>query len=174
MGNPAKTKGDRAEREAAALLAVLAPDLVVKKPMRKLGAGRKEDTGDLSVLPDAAIQVKAWSRMSRAVWAAATGAQAQAANGALAHHVGMTLVPKARTSSVRWVMSSTYWPVELGDEPPVFGITDRAVAYLRAEAGVPRCFRVALLRRAGVVDIWLGTVEAWLSAYRHSSVSDPM
>jgi hypothetical protein len=171
MGNPAKTKGDKAEREAAALLTVLAPDLVVERPMRKLGAGRKDDTGDLSVLPDAAIQVKAWARMSRAIWTAATGAEVQAANGGLAHHVGMTLVPRARIGSVRWVMSSTCWPVELCDDPPVFGVTERAVAYLRDENGVPRCFRVALLRRAGVADIWLGTVEAWLAAYRRASAS---
>ena len=58
MANSNKRKGDRAEREAVAVLCRLAPDLVVPRPQRLLGAGRREDTGDLWVLPGVTVQVK--------------------------------------------------------------------------------------------------------------------
>src|SRR6478735_12765266 len=56
--NTNKRKGDRAEREAVAVLCELAPDLVVARPQRLLGAGRREDTGDLWVFPGVTVQVK--------------------------------------------------------------------------------------------------------------------
>lgn len=46
--NPAKAKGDAAEREVAALLA----DLLGLPVRRKLGAGRADDEGDLEGVPD--------------------------------------------------------------------------------------------------------------------------
>lgn len=54
MANAAKRKGDAAELEIARLLA----DLTGWPVERKLGAGRKEDTGDLYGVPDTTIQVK--------------------------------------------------------------------------------------------------------------------
>lgn len=51
--NGSKRKGDRAELEAAALL----NDLLGVPARRKLGAGRKEDTGDIYGVPDTTIQV---------------------------------------------------------------------------------------------------------------------
>lgn len=54
MAHPNKVKGDRAEREAATLLTQL-----LKRPVRrKLGAGRKDDTGDIDGIADWTVQVK--------------------------------------------------------------------------------------------------------------------
>ena len=53
MANPNKRRGDAAEREAAALIA----DLLGVPARRKLGAGRRDDTGDIDGVPDTAIQV---------------------------------------------------------------------------------------------------------------------
>jgi hypothetical protein len=60
--HPSKAKGDRAEREAAAIIA----DLLGYDVKRKLGAGRQEDTGDMHGLPDTVIQVANWAEVSRA------------------------------------------------------------------------------------------------------------
>ena len=46
MANPQKQKGDRAERELAALLC----DHLGSDCRRKLGAGRKDDQGDLDLI----------------------------------------------------------------------------------------------------------------------------
>lgn len=51
MTNPSKLKGDRAEREAAQLLA----DLLGVDCRRKLGAGRTDDTGDLDAPPGSCL-----------------------------------------------------------------------------------------------------------------------
>lgn len=53
MTNPQKAKGDAAEREVAALLS----DLLGLPVRRKLGAGRKDDIGDLDGIPDTVVQV---------------------------------------------------------------------------------------------------------------------
>lgn len=53
VANPAKRKGDAAEREAAALLS----ELLGVPVRRKLGAGRLDDVGDLDGIPDTVIQV---------------------------------------------------------------------------------------------------------------------
>lgn len=54
MPSASKTKGDRAEREAAALLA----DELGLPVRRKLGAGRLDDEGDLEGLPGWTLEVK--------------------------------------------------------------------------------------------------------------------
>jgi hypothetical protein len=51
--NPAKVKGDAAEREIAAILA----DLTGWPVRRKLGAGRQDDVGDLDGIPETVAQV---------------------------------------------------------------------------------------------------------------------
>ena len=73
MTNPSKAKGDRGEREAAALLA----DLTGYPVRRKLGAGRLDDTGDLTGVPDVVIQVADWTNALRAVREKPLGAEAQ-------------------------------------------------------------------------------------------------
>jgi len=62
MTGPAKRKGDRAEREAAALLSGLTGYDV----RRLLGAGRHDDRGDLDV-PGWAIQVADWQAVATAL-----------------------------------------------------------------------------------------------------------
>ena len=60
--NPQKNKGDKAEREVAALLS----ELTGKTVRRKLGAGRTDDTGDIEGIPNFAIQVADWKCKSSA------------------------------------------------------------------------------------------------------------
>lgn len=63
MPNPAKAKGDQAEREIAAAL-TLELGLPVR---RKLGAGRADDAGDLDGLPGVAAQVKNYRDVTTAI-----------------------------------------------------------------------------------------------------------
>jgi hypothetical protein len=63
VANPNKRKGDRAERELATTLSEM-----LNKPIRRmLGAGRKDDTGDLDGIADTAIQVKHWNDITAAI-----------------------------------------------------------------------------------------------------------
>ena len=63
MANSAKTKGDRAEREVERIL----QNLLGVGARRKLGAGRKDDMGDIDGVPDTVIQVTAADRPSDAL-----------------------------------------------------------------------------------------------------------
>lgn len=53
MANSAKRKGDRAELEVQGILR----DLLGVPARRALGAGRKDDVGDITGVPDTVIQV---------------------------------------------------------------------------------------------------------------------
>ena len=70
MTAPAKAKGDRAEREAARILG----DELGAPVRRKLGAGRRDDQGDLELGGDlsCAVQVADWKdvvgALTRKVW----------------------------------------------------------------------------------------------------------
>lgn len=63
MSNPQKAKGDRAELEAAALIA----DLTGWPARRALGAGRADDAGDIVGVPSTAIQVKNFTDTMRGI-----------------------------------------------------------------------------------------------------------
>ena len=63
MTNRNHDKGARTEREIAELLTLLT-GLPVR---RKLGAGRKDDEGDLEGIDDVTVQVAAWNDALRAV-----------------------------------------------------------------------------------------------------------
>jgi hypothetical protein len=76
MTNSAKSKGDRAELEAAALLT----DLTGWPVRRKLGAGRLDDCGDLDGLPDCCVQVKSYFDPRRAIAEILAELPAQQAN----------------------------------------------------------------------------------------------
>lgn len=170
--NPSKAKGDRAEREAVAELVSLAPDLVsVHNPQRKLGAGRAEDTGDLWVFHDVAIQVRSYdtSRLGIAIRSAAVDAVVQATNAGVPYALGMVPIPGSRKGTVRWLACGLDWPdsgptpdsrtdgplVDLRDGPcrqPVeFRQVGRAITWLRNDDGPygyearPREARVARL-----------------------------
>jgi hypothetical protein len=87
MANPRKAKGDKAEREAAALLS----DLLGVSVRRKLGAGRTDDTGDLEIpgIP-LVVQVADWADTARAAREKPLGAEAQAANAG-GHHAATVI-----------------------------------------------------------------------------------
>ena len=63
MANSSKRRGDRAEREACAILS----DLTGYNVRRALGAGRKEDVGDAFGLPGMVIQIADWKDVTRAI-----------------------------------------------------------------------------------------------------------
>ncbi len=62
-GRGAKEKGSRAEREVAA---ILSGELGLNV-QRALGAGRKEDVGDIFGIPDTVVQVVAYKDIARAI-----------------------------------------------------------------------------------------------------------
>lgn len=61
--NAAKRKGDAAELEVQGLLR----DLLGYPARRALGAGRLDDVGDITGVPDTVVQVAAWADLDRAV-----------------------------------------------------------------------------------------------------------
>jgi hypothetical protein len=63
MANSAKNKGDRAELEVQALIR----DLTGYPARRALGAGRLDDMGDITGVPDTVIQVVAYQDIVRAI-----------------------------------------------------------------------------------------------------------
>lgn len=182
MANPSKAKGDRAEREAVEVLKSLAPNLCVADAIRMLGAGRKDDVGDLRVFVDVAIQVRNYKMDSigSAIRTAASDSVVQASNGSLPIGLGMVPVPGARKNSVRWLAACHTWPTALWDEggliqPEEFKMVGRALNWLRDETGtydrpaVSRQFRVAVL--VGKTPVLISPIEAWLEAYAVSKRS---
>ncbi len=63
MTNPSKNKGDRCEREVQGILR----DLLGVPARRKLGAGRKDDMGDIDGVPNTVIQCASIARLNVAV-----------------------------------------------------------------------------------------------------------
>lgn len=96
MTNPQKRKGDRAELEAARILA----ELTGFDVRRALGAGRADDTGDLWGIPETAIQVKNFKDVTRAVTAARDGAEQNARNAGVPFRAGMVRHPGGTWSIV--------------------------------------------------------------------------
>jgi len=142
MANSAKDKGDRFEREAVPVLVELLPEFAVTKPMRMLGAGRKDDVGDLHVLADAAVQVKAWDNMGGAIRTAVSGSVIQAGHGDKEYALGMVPVQGARVHQVHWLacVAPGRWPVPV--EPVAeFGMVSKALAWVKDDEG-PYGYRV--------------------------------
>lgn len=172
MANSAKNKGDRNELAAVRYLIETAPELVsVKKPERKLGAGRREDVGDLHVYADTAIQVRALADMGKAVRSSAADALIQAGHGDMAFALGMVPVPRARKEQVTWLacVAVDHWPVPV--EPVAeFGSIGKALAWVREDTGPhgfrpwPREERIGLLSGQGTPAL-IAPMAAWLSAY---------
>lgn len=181
MANPSKAKGDRAEREAVGYLIRAVPHLVsVPKPQRKLGAGRAEDTGDLWVFDDVAVQVRSYdlSAIGKALRSAAVDSAIQATNGGYPFALGMVPVPRAKQGTVRWLASVTDWPKPPVREPVHFEVVGKMLAWLRDDDGPygfdarPRTARIATLRCTGGGVVWVSPMEAWLAALpsmRHSA-----
>ncbi|MCC3299487.1 hypothetical protein [Arthrobacter caoxuetaonis] len=180
MGNSAKNKGDRFEREAVTALVELLPEFAVENPMRMLGAGRKDDIGDLSVLPDTAVQVRAKKDMGQAIRSSAEDSVKQAANGRVPYALGMVPILGTRANQVRWLACTALdaWP---GGMDPVaeFAIVSKALAWVRDDAGPhgyrpwQRLERVGLLRGPGYPAL-IAPLEAWTDAYRRMSEADTL
>lgn len=172
MANPSKSKGDQAERDAVAYLMQMCPDLMLPKAMRKLGAGRKEDTGDLHVFADVAIQVRNYKldSLGLALRSSATDAVAQAANGDQGHALGLVPYPRARAGTVRWIASWVHAPGSLVVDPVEFKTVSKAVAWVRDDTGPygylarARIERIAYLTGAGT-PVMIAPYEAWLELY---------
>lgn len=178
MANPSKAKGDQAERDALAYLLDICdgdPHLRLN-PMRQLGAGRRDDIGDLAVLDDTVVQVKACNprTLVRSVRSAAEGALAQQANALTPYAVGMTKFPGARTPTVRWIASTYQWPAELDPDAGVreFGTAvASALVYVRDDTSpAPRTHRVARISGRGLPPMFVAPFEAWLDARRAAQI----
>lgn len=179
MANSSKDKGDRFERESVPVLVNLLPEFALEKAMRFLGAGRKEDVGDLYVLPDAAIQVKAWDNMGGAIRTAVSGSVVQAGHGDKEYALGMVPILGARVQQVRWLacVAPGRWPVPV--EPVAeFAMVSKALTWVKDDKGPygyrvwNRLERIALLGGPGEPAL-IAPIEAWAAAYR-SAHSTPL
>lgn len=81
MASPAKRKGDRGEREVQA---ILREELGVHA-RRALGAGRRDDVGDIAGVPETAVQVVDWRDVARAVREKPEEAEEQRRRAGVAH-----------------------------------------------------------------------------------------
>lgn len=102
MTGSAKAKGDRGEREAAAIL----HDLTGWPVRRKLGAGRLDDEGDLEGVPDTVIQVADWQDVLRAVRHKPVDAEQQRINAGATFAASMI---RMRGGVWRVVMTPEQW-----------------------------------------------------------------
>ena len=85
MSNPQKNKGDRAEREACALLTEFTPYEVE----RRFGAGQDKDKGDLVGIPNTVVQVTDMKCKSEAVLRKPREAEQQRLNAKVDHAITM-------------------------------------------------------------------------------------
>lgn len=85
MAHPSKVKGDKAELEAARILA----DHTGWPVRRKLGAGRQDDAGDLDGVPETCVQVKSYRDVTRAVRECLDELPAQQRNAGATFGMGM-------------------------------------------------------------------------------------
>ena len=102
MANPQKSKGDRAELEAAELLT----ELLGSTCRRQLGAGRSDDVGDIDGVADCVVQVCDWKDKSAACLQKPVGAEQQRLNAGVEHAVTMI---RFRGGKWRMVMTPEQW-----------------------------------------------------------------
>lgn len=144
VANRQKSKGDRGERDFVAFMQTAYPELVRPDAQRELGAGRREDRGDVRVLYGVTTQVKAWGNVSAALIDAARGALRQKVNASNVLGVGIVKVPHVRPPRPRWLACSleTEWP---GASPlvdvPVFRQSGRLLSWMLAAQDDPRVAR---------------------------------
>jgi hypothetical protein len=92
MSHPSKRKGDKAELEAARILA----EHLGLPIRRKLGAGRLDDEGDLEGLPDFTIEVKNYANVTTGVAAGLADSTREQANAGTTHGAAMIRRPGGR------------------------------------------------------------------------------
>lgn len=172
MANRSKAKGDKAELDATEHFNAVCPDLVVARPKRMLGAGRKEDVGDLWVFEDVAVQVKAYApaALSAALYDAARTSVDQAANGEKTFALGMVKLHNARPpKQERWLATVVEWP-EPVDDPVIFKAATAAADWAKlAVTGS----QVARVERGGTDAIYVAPMRVWLDAYRRYREAHP-
>jgi hypothetical protein len=166
MVNRSKAKGDKAELDATEWFKHGYPELVVPRPKRMLGAGRKEDVGDLWVFADVAIQVKALgaNALSKALTDAARTAVDQAENGEMRYALGMVKMHNARPGTERWIASVVDWPEEV--EPIIFKAGTDAAKW--ASTHPAPLHAIARVERGGTDPIYVAPMIAWMEAYRRT------
>lgn len=165
MANRIKDRGDRTEREALAMLLATMPELLVANAMRQLGAGRKDDIGDLHVFPDCAVQVKASvpSTVPARCREAAVGAHVQAGRLLAPLHVGMVKLHNVRKGT-KWLATALDWPVPV--EPyEAKSAVSAAISRARDET-LPLERRISRVSGRGATPYIVGPWEAWELAYR--------
>ena len=101
MTSPSKRKGDEGEREAEALLREL---LKVPEIRRELGAGRKDDMGDIGGVPNTAIQVAWWANWTQAINEKLPGVERQRLNKRV--RFGAVFVRRSR-NKIPWIVVMT-------------------------------------------------------------------
>lgn len=179
MANSSKDKGDRFEREAVPVLVNLLPEFALPKAMRHLGAGRKEDVGDLYVLPDTAVQVRAYNDPGKGIRSAASDSVIQAGHGDKDFALGMFPILRTRAGQVRWLacVAPGRWPVPV--EPVAeFALVSKALKWVRDDEGPygfrawGRLDRIGLLAGPGEPAL-IAPIEAWAHAYRQA-VAKPL
>lgn len=99
MTNSAKNKGDRGERAVQEMLREL---LGIPSIRRALGAGRKDDVGDIHGVPDTVIQVADWTDLIAAARIKVAACVEQQANANAAF--GATFVKRQRG---KWLVLMT-------------------------------------------------------------------
>lgn len=195
MANANKIKGDRAERALLAHLNTQWPHLMRPDAARMLGAGRRDDTGDLIALPGVTIQVKHWNNLPQALASAASGAAAQRRTAAVPFGVGVCKVPGARAPKPIWLAAvlADEWPGPAPEDPPCFRQSGRMLTWLtqadetpaqaRARAQARTARQRATLAPAPVDDVryriacWdargttylVSPLEAWVAAWQQTA-----
>lgn len=124
-----------------------------------------EDIGDLQVLPDTTIQVKAYKQagLSAGLYGAAAGAAVQSLRARSTYQLGMVLVPRARAGQVRWVAAVRTWPTaDVVAEPH----SNALAAFRAVTAAGLNAPLVTVVSRKGIEPIYISSVNTWLEAYR--------
>lgn len=172
MANASKSKGDRFEREAMAMLEASCPDLLVPGATRGKNAGQPLDRGDLFAFEDVSVQVRAYAmnRMGQALRSAAADSLVQAGNAHRELGVGLCPIPRAPKSGVRWVVSMAPEMAQVLSVDPVaeFSQVSRLLPWLRDDDGPHGYLTYDRTVRWGLLtpDVVVGPVEAFLLSYR--------
>lgn len=173
VANPQKNKGARYERAAVDFFVEHFSDLVdVKNPARLLGEGRREDGGDLNLLSDTTVQVKAWADMGAAIRSAATTVIEQAQYADKPYAIGMVPIPRARKGTVEWVMCCLpgTLPYTLNQPVDSWARVSDLLTWLRDDTGpkgyevFPRNQRIGVLSHASSDDIWCFPPEVFVES----------
>ena len=90
MSNPQKNKGDKAEREACALLT----EFTGYEVERRFGAGMEKDKGDLVGIPDTVLQIANWKDTNAAVLQKPREAEQQRINAKAKYAVSLVRYKK--------------------------------------------------------------------------------